>query len=240
MHATGLWDPYNNFHMGNCAEMCAAKYSISRGQQAGVVDSDEAPSKMDPKKLRSLRPVFVKDKAPSKQPPRTTEAQIPKTCLCKAGNSSPLSDGAAALILTSRSNASRMGLPILASIRGYADANQAPEWFTTAPSLAIPKALEHAGLSLKDIDYFEINEAFSVVDVANTKLLGLPPDRVNLHGGAVAMGHPIGCSGARIVVTLLNVLKTHGGRYGCAAICNGGGGASALVIESEAGRAGRM
>eukprot|EP00195_Chlamydomonas_chlamydogama_P013638 CAMPEP_0202892320 /NCGR_PEP_ID=MMETSP1392-20130828/2047_1 /ASSEMBLY_ACC=CAM_ASM_000868 /TAXON_ID=225041 /ORGANISM="Chlamydomonas chlamydogama, Strain SAG 11-48b" /LENGTH=404 /DNA_ID=CAMNT_0049576217 /DNA_START=124 /DNA_END=1338 /DNA_ORIENTATION=+ len=249
----GLWDPYSNIHMGSCAELCAAKYNISRDMQDAhaigshtraklaqergwaareilpitlpggrVVHQDEGTSKLDVNKLKSLRPVFKKEGGGS----------------VTAGNASPMTDGAAAVVLASRARAESLGLPIMAVIRSYADANQAPEWFTTTPAVAIPKAVERAQLQLHDIDYYEINEAFSVVDVANRQLLGLRDDRVNAHGGAVALGHPIGASGARILVTLLNVLRTKGARRGVTAICNGGGGASALVVELEQGGSG--
>mmetsp|Transcript_42738 Transcript_42738/g.142216 ORF Transcript_42738/g.142216 Transcript_42738/m.142216 type:complete len:266 (+) Transcript_42738:829-1626(+) len=150
-----------------------------------------------------------------------------------AANASTISDGAAALVLMSRSQAEAAGAPILATIRSSADAEQEPCWFTTAPAAAIPKALARAGLAISDVDFFEINEAFSVVSVANNQLLGLDPTRVNVRGGAVSIGHPIGASGARIVVTLLSVLREKGGKIGVAGICNGGGGASAIVIEAE-------
>lgn len=242
----GLWDPHNDIHMGGCAELCADKYNISRVQQdthaltthkrateaaaAGwsaaevvpvqlpggkTVSEDETLSKMNPAKLTSLQPVFKKDGSGS----------------VTAGNASPMSDGAAALVVASYEACQQRGLEVLAVIRGFADANQAPEWFTTTPALAVPRALAQAGVDAADVDYWEINQAFSVVDIVNRKLLGLPEDRVNAHGGAVALGHPIGCSGARILVTLINVLRTQGGRLGCASICNGGGGASALVLE---------
>ena len=143
-----------------------------------------------------------------------------------------MNDGAAALVLMSKEKADAMGIKPLAIIRSYADAEQAPEWFTTTPSLAIPKALAKAGLQLSDIDYTELNEAFSVVGIANIQKMQLDPAKVNVHGGAVSLGHPLGCSGARILVTLINVLKQHNGKLGVAAICNGGGGASAMVIEN--------
>mmetsp|Transcript_30469 Transcript_30469/g.86133 ORF Transcript_30469/g.86133 Transcript_30469/m.86133 type:complete len:356 (+) Transcript_30469:738-1805(+) len=246
----GLWDPHCNVHMGNCAEKCAGHFEFSREQQddhairsweraqaAGangfwkseivpitvpgrsgrpdtVVTADDALSKMDPEKLRALRPIFVDGGTVT------------------AGNASPISDGAAALALASGATAKDLGLKVLAKVRGYADAAQAPEWFTTTPTLAIRKALIQAQLDIAQVDYFEINEAFSVVDLANQHLLSLASERVNAHGGAVALGHPIGCSGARILVTLIHVLQHHGGRIGVASICNGGGGASAVVIES--------
>ena len=142
-----------------------------------------------------------------------------------------MNDGAAAVVLMSKEKADELGIKPLAIIKSYADAEQAPEWFTTTPSLAIPKAVAKAGLSIGDIDFVELNEAFSVVGIANTQKLGLSPAKVNVHGGAVSIGHPLGCSGARIIVTLINVLKQQGGKIGAAGICNGGGGASAMVIE---------
>jgi len=148
-----------------------------------------------------------------------------------APNSSPLSDGAAAVVLVSGDKLSSLGIVPVAKILGWGDAATKPEQFTTAPSLAIPKALKHAGLNLKDIDYFELNEAFSVVALANSKILGIPLEKMNAFGGAVALGHPLGCSGARILCTLVNVLKKKGGKKGCIGICNGGGGASSIVIE---------
>ena len=148
-----------------------------------------------------------------------------------AANSSTINDGAAAIVLMSEEKAISLGLKPLAYIRGYADAAQEPKWFTTSPSKAIPKALEKAGLAISDVDYFEFNEAFAVVGLANSKILGLEDTKVNVNGGAVSLGHPLGCSGARIIVTLLNVLEQNNGKIGAAAICNGGGGASAIVIE---------
>ena len=148
-----------------------------------------------------------------------------------AGNASSISDGAAALVLVSGQKALELGLEVIAKISGYGDAAQAPEKFTTAPALAVPKAISHAGLNASQIDYYEINEAFSVVAVANMKLLEVPAEKVNVHGGAVSLGHPLGCSGARIIVTLLGVLRQKSGKYGVAGVCNGGGGASALVVE---------
>jgi acetyl-CoA C-acetyltransferase len=164
-------------------------------------------------KISSLRPAFSKDGTVT------------------AANASTINDGAAALILMSREKADELGLKPIAIIKSYADAAQAPKWFTTAPAKALPKALAKANVSLEDIDYFEFNEAFSVVGLANMKLLGLSDDKVNVNGGAVSLGHPLGCSGARILVTLINVLHQNNGNFGAAAICNGGGGASAMVLE---------
>ncbi|KAK7292495.1 hypothetical protein RIF29_08276 [Crotalaria pallida] len=246
----GLWDVYNDFAMGMCAELCARRHAITRDHQdsyairsfqrgisahdAGhfaweitpveissgkgkpptLVDRDEGLAKFDAAKLRKLRPNFKEDGG-----------------TVTAGNASSISDGAAALVLVSEQKARELGLHVIAKIKGYADAAQAPELFPTAPTLAIPKAISNAGLEASQIDYYEINEAFSVVALANQKILGLNPEKVNVHGGAVSLGHPLGCSGARILVTLLGVLRQKNGRYGVAAICNGGGGASALVFE---------
>jgi acetyl-CoA C-acetyltransferase len=245
----GLWDPHNDAHMGNCAELCAEHYQISRQEmddhaveafqraqaaapfmqaelvpvqlppskqspQGSLLDFDESLSKINESKLRGLKPFFKQDGGS-----------------VTAGNSSPITDGGCALVLVSAAKAAELGCPVLAVVRGYGDANQDPEWFTTAPAAAVPKALKRAGLQQQDIDYWEINQAFSVVDLVNQKLLGLQPDRVNVHGGAVALGHPLGASGAIIITRLISVLRAAGGRRGLAAICNGGGGASAIVIE---------
>jgi acetyl-CoA C-acetyltransferase len=243
----GLTDVYHQNHMGNSAELCAKEYNITREAQdayaiesytraakawkAGnfteevvpvtvsskkgdiVVSEDEEYKQVNFEKIPQLKPVF--DKAGT----------------VTAANASTLNDGAAALILMSKEKAEKLGLKPLAKIIGYADAEQAPEWFTTTPSKAIPAAVQKAGLKMSDIQYFEINEAFSVVSIANNQLMNLDPAKVNINGGAVAIGHPLGCSGARILVTLLNVLKQQNARYGAAGICNGGGGGSALVIE---------
>ncbi|KAI4298835.1 hypothetical protein L6164_032351 [Bauhinia variegata] len=250
MMKDGLWDVYNDFGMGTCAELCADQHAITREEQdsyairsfergisaknAGVlnweivpvevfggrgkpstfVDKDEGLEKFDAAKLRKLRPSFKENGG-----------------TVTAGNASSISDGAAALVLVSGEKALQLGLQVIAKIKGYADAAQAPELFTTAPALAIPKAISNAGLEAAQIDYYEINEAFSVVALANQKLLGLNPEKLNVHGGAVSLGHPLGCSGARILVTLLGVLRHKKGKYGVGAVCNGGGGASALVFE---------
>jgi acetyl-CoA C-acetyltransferase len=179
-----------------------------------LVDKDEDPYTVNFDKMPGLKPVFKKDGTVT------------------AANASALNDGAAALVLMSAEKAAEMGLKPLARILSYADAQQAPEWFTTAPSKAIPLALKRAGKNINDIDFFEINEAFSVVSLANNKELGLTEDIVNVNGGAVAMGHPLGASGARILVTLISVLNQNNGKIGVAGICNGGGGASAIVIEN--------
>ncbi|KAI4305623.1 hypothetical protein L6164_028979 [Bauhinia variegata] len=246
----GLWDAYNDCAMGSCAELCADKHTITReeqdnfavrsfergiaahesgsftweivpvevpggrGKPSTVVDKDEGLGKFDAAKLRKLRPSF-KENGGS----------------VTAGNASSISDGAAALVLVSGEKAKELGLRVIAKISGYADAAQAPEFFTTAPALAIPKAISNAGLEASQIDFYEINEAFSVVALGNQKLLGLNPEKVNVHGGAVSLGHPLGCSGARILVTLLGVLRQKNGKYGVGGVCNGGGGASALVVE---------
>lgn len=244
----GLLDVYNKVPMGNCAETCAKEYNISREDQdafaissyeraaqawhegkfkdevisvsvpqrkgdAIVVSEDEEYKNVKMDKISSLRPAFDK------------EGTI------TAANASTLNDGASALVLASKEAVEKYGLNPMAKIRSYADAAQDPEWFTTAPSLAIPKALDKAGIKKEDVDFWELNQAFSVVGIANTKILGLDPSKVDVNGGAVALGHPLGNSGSRIVVTLINVLKQNGGKIGGAGICNGGGGASAMIIE---------
>lgn len=178
------------------------------------MDRDEEPWNVKFDKIPSLRPAFVKDGTVT------------------AANASTMNDGAAALVLMSREKAESLGLKPLARVRGYADAEQAPEWFTTSPSLAVPKAVKKAGLEMKDIAYFELNEAFSVVGIVNSQKMKISADQVNIWGGAVSIGHPLGCSGARIMVTLLHILKDKNAQYGAAGICNGGGGASAMVIEN--------
>lgn len=244
----GLTDVYHQTAMGVSAELCATKYGITREQQdafaiesykrsaaawAGgkfkdevvpvtvktrkgdvVVAEDEEFKAVNFEKLPGLKPVF----------------QAGGTVT--AANASTINDGAAAMVLMSAEKAASLGLKPLAKVRAYADAEQAPEWFTTSPALAIPRAVEKAGLKMSDISYYEINEAFSVVSLANIQLLKLDPAKVNVNGGAVSLGHPLGCSGARIIVTLINVLKQNNAKYGVAGICNGGGGASAIVIEA--------
>jgi acetyl-CoA C-acetyltransferase len=245
----GLLDVYSKVPMGNCAELCATKYEITREQQdefainsykraaaawqAGrfndevvgvsvpqrkgepiVITEDEEYKNVFLDKIPGLRPAFDKDGT------------------ITAANASTLNDGASALILASEEAVAKYGLKPLAKIVSYADAAQEPEWFTTAPSLAVPKALEKANLSIANIDYWELNQAFSVVGLANMKILGLDPAKVDVNGGAVALGHPLGNSGSRVIVTLLHVLKQNNAQLGAAAICNGGGGASAMVIES--------
>lgn len=244
----GLWDVYNDYHMGSAAELCAAECGIGREEQdafaiasyqrsqsaqsAGkfkaeivpveikdrrgnstMVEEDEEVTAVNFSKIPELRPVFKKDGTVT------------------AANASTLNDGAAALVLISKTKMEALGLKAIGKIRGYADAQKAPEWFTTAPAQAIPKAIAHAGITAADVDFYEINEAFSVVALANNRELNLSADKVNVNGGAVSLGHPLGASGARIVVTLLSVLEQRDCKIGVAGICNGGGGASALVIE---------
>lgn len=244
----GLWDVYNDFHMGNAAELCARECNISREQQdefaitsykraikahedgsfsdeitvmkvkdrkgnVTKVEMDEELGKVKFDKIPGLRPVFDKEGTVT------------------AANASSINDGAAAVLLMSEERAKELGLTPIARIRGHASAAKAPEWFTTAPADAIPLAFKRAGITKNDVDLFEINEAFSVVSLINNQLLELDPEKVNIHGGAVSIGHPIGCSGARIVVTLLHALKKTNGSIGAAGICNGGGGASAMVVE---------
>ncbi|SHF71100.1 acetyl-CoA C-acetyltransferase [Flavobacterium segetis] len=248
MQKDGLSDAYDNSAMGVCADLCATEYKFSREEQdnyaiqsyersakawsTGKFDNEVVPvavpqRKGDPiivtkdeeftnvklEKIPSLNPVFTKDGTVT------------------AANASTINDGAAAVILMTEERAMALGLKPLAYISGYADAAQEPKWFTTSPSKALPKALSKAGLTISDVDYFEFNEAFAVVGLANTKILDLDNNKVNVNGGAVSLGHPLGCSGVRIIVTLLNVLEQNNGKIGAAAICNGGGGASAIVIE---------
>lgn len=244
----GLWDVYNDYAMGNAAELCAKECNISREEQDAfaiesykrsqtannegrfkneiipieipqykgdpiVMDKDEEPFKVKFDKIPTLKSAFQKGGSVT------------------AANASTMNDGAAALVLMSREKATALGLKPLAIIKGYADAEQAPEWFTTSPSVALPIAIKKSGIKAEDISYYEINEAFSVVGVVNTQKLRLKPEQVNINGGGVSLGHPLGCSGARIIVTLINVLDQQKAKYGAAGICNGGGGASAVVIE---------
>jgi acetyl-CoA C-acetyltransferase len=248
MQRDGLSDAYDNSAMGVSADLCASEYGFSRENQDDfAIQSYERSAKAwETAKFdneivsvevpqRRGEPVIVSkdeefsnvklDKIP------TLNAAFTKDGTVTAANASTLNDGAAALILMSEEKALSLGLKPLAYIRSYADAAQEPKWFTTSPSLAIPKALEKAGLSIADVDYFEFNEAFAVVGLANSKILGLDASKVNVNGGAVSLGHPLGCSGARIIVTLLNVLEQNNAKIGAAAICNGGGGASAIIIE---------
>lgn len=243
----GLLDVYSGKIMGSCAEVCATEYKISREEQdnyaimsyqrsadawaKGKFKEEVIPVEVQTKKgtvlfaedeeyknvnfdkLKQLKPAFEKDGT------------------ITAANASTINDGAAAVVLMSKEKAEKLGIKPLAIIRSYADAEQDPLWFTTTPSKAMPKAVEKAGLKMSDVDYFEINEAFSVVALANAKILNIPLEKLNVHGGAVSLGHPLGASGARIIVTLINVLKQNNARYGLAGICNGGGGASAMLIE---------
>ena len=245
----GLVDVYDQVAMGHFADVCASEYKISRADQdafatqsyqkaqaarnngwfideiipvsipqkkgpAIVIDQDEEPLKVNFEKIAQLHPAFSKEGTVT------------------AANASTMNDGAAALVLMSADKAKELGIPPIAIIKGFADAEQDPKWFTTTPALALPKALTKAGLTKEQIDYFEFNEAFSVVGIANSKILAIDAAKVNVHGGAVALGHPLGCSGARIVVTLIHILHKNKATYGAAAICNGGGGASAMVIEA--------
>jgi acetyl-CoA C-acetyltransferase len=245
----GLWDVYNDYHMGSAAELCATECGFSREEQdafaissyqksqaaqtAGKFESEIVAVEVKDRKgditlvSKDEEPFTVKfDKIPGLKPAFKKDGTV------TAANASTLNDGAAALVLMSADKAKELGLKPLAKILAYADAQQAPEWFTTAPSKAIPLALKRAGKTVNDVDFFEINEAFSVVSLANNKEMGLNADKVNVNGGAVSLGHPLGASGARIVVTLLSVLAQNTGKIGVAGICNGGGGASAIVVES--------
>ena len=245
----GLWDVYNDYHMGSAAELCAAECNISReDQDAYAIASYQRALKAQSEGLfkAEITPVELKDKkgevtlfSDDEEPKAVKFDKVPglkpvfkKDGTVTAANASSLNDGAAAVVLMSREKADELGIKPLAKLIAYADAQQAPQWFTTAPSKAIPLALHRAGLTAEQIDYYEINEAFSVVSLANNQALNLDAAKVNVNGGAVALGHPLGASGARIIVTLLNVLQQNKGRYGAAGICNGGGGASAMVIEN--------
>lgn len=244
----GLTDVYHNYAMGNAAELCAKECGVSREAQdafavesyqrsqaawaKGAFDAEIVPVPIPQRKGDPI--LFAKDeeafnvkfdKIPELKPAFTKDGTV------TAANASTMNDGAAAVVLMSKAKADAMGIKPLAIIRSYADAEQAPEWFTTTPSLAVPKAVAKAGLKMSDIDYTELNEAFSVVGIVNAQKMQLDPAKVNVHGGAVSLGHPLGCSGARIIVTLINVLKQQGGKIGAAGICNGGGGASAMVVE---------
>ncbi len=245
----GLLDVYSKVPMGNCAELCAKEHNISREDQdnfaissyqraadaweKGKFNDEVVPvsvpqRKGDPKIVSKDEEYtnVVLDKIPGLRPAFDKEGTI------TAANASTINDGASAILLASKEAIEKYNLTPIAKLVSYADAAQSPEWFTTAPSLAVPKALEKAGMAISDIDYWELNQAFSVVGIANTKILGLNPAKVDVNGGAVALGHPLGNSGSRIIVTLINVLKQNNGRYGGAAICNGGGGASAMIIEN--------
>lgn len=244
----GLTDVYGNVPMGNCAELCAKDMKFSREEQdAFAIESYKrsAAAWSAGKFKEEVIPVTVKTKkgdvdfAEDEEYKNVNFEKIPtlkpvfsKEGTVTAANASTMNDGAAALVLMSKEKAEALGLKPIAKIKAYADAEQAPEWFTTAPSLAVPKAVEKAGLKMSDISYFELNEAFSVVGLANIKLMNLDAGKVNVNGGAVSLGHPLGASGARILVTLINVLKQNKAKYGAAGICNGGGGASAMIIEN--------
>ena len=244
----GLIDVYHNYPMGNAGDLCAKEFNISREAQDeyaiesykrsqaawdnGLFDKEIVPVEVPQKKGEPVKitkdeePWNVKfDKIPGLRPAFSKDGTI------TAANASTLNDGATALVLMSKEKAEALGVKPIAKIRAYADVEQAPEWFTTSPSLAVPKAVAKAGLKMEDIEYYELNEAFSVVAIVNMDKMGLSPDRVNVNGGAVALGHPLGSSGARIVTTLISVLEQKSSKYGVAAICNGGGGASAIVIE---------
>jgi acetyl-CoA C-acetyltransferase len=248
MAKDGLTDVYKDYAMGNAAELCARECNISREQQDEfaiesykrsqasvnegrfeneIVGVEIPQRKGDPVLfLKDEEPFNVKfEKIPDLKSPFEKGGSV------TAANASTINDGAAALVLISKEKADSMGLKPIAKIISYADAEQAPEWFTTTPSLAVPKAIKKAGLEIDNIDFFELNEAFSVVGIVNTQNMKLDASKVNVNGGAVALGHPLGCSGARIIVTLINVLKQNNGKIGAAGICNGGGGASAMVIE---------
>jgi acetyl-CoA C-acetyltransferase len=245
----GLTDVYDGRAMGNAAELCAKECGISREAQdafatesykrsqaaweKGLFAHEVVPVEIPQRKGDPM--VFAKDEEPynvkfDKIP--TLSPAFQKDGTVTAANASTMNDGAAALVLMSKEKADSLGLQPLAMVRSWADAEQAPEWFTTTPSLAVPRAVSKAGLKMEDIQYWELNEAFSVVGIENSRRMKLNPANVNVHGGAVSLGHPLGCSGARIIVTLIHVLKANKARYGAAGICNGGGGASAMVIEN--------
>lgn len=248
MQKDGLVDAYDNNAMGVCADLCATEYKITREEQdafaiqsytrsakaweEGKFDNEIVPVAVPQRRGESI--IITKDEEFTnvkldKIP--TLNAVFTKDGTVTAANASTINDGAAAMILMSEEKAISLGLKPLAFIKSYADAAQEPKWFTTTPAMAIPKALKKANITIEDVDYFEFNEAFAVVGLANSKILGLDNTQVNVNGGAVSLGHPLGCSGARIIVTLLNVLEQNNGKIGAAAICNGGGGASAIIIE---------
>lgn len=245
----GLTDVYDGKAMGNAAELCARECGISRADQdnfavesykrsqaawnEGRFNEEIVPVSIPSRKgepeifAKDEEPFNVKfDKIPDLKPAFQKDGTV------TAANASTMNDGAAALVLMSKEKAEELGLKPIAKVVSYADAEQAPEWFTTTPAIAVPKAVAKAGLKMEDISYFELNEAFAVVGIENTKRMKLDPSKVNVNGGAVSVGHPLGASGARIIVTLINVLKQNKARYGAAGICNGGGGASAMVIEN--------
>ncbi|AWG26447.1 acetyl-CoA C-acyltransferase [Flavobacterium kingsejongi] len=248
MQKDGLTDAYDNNAMGVCADLCATEYKITREEQdanaiqsyeraakaweAGKFDNEVVPVAVPQRKgdpimvTRDEEYTNVKlDKIPALNPVFTKDGTV------TAANASTINDGAGAVILMTEEKAKALGLQPLAYITGYADAEQEPKWFTTSPSKALPKALKKAGVAIEDVDFFEFNEAFAVVGIANAKILGLNDSKINVNGGAVSLGHPLGCSGVRILITLLNVLEQNNAKIGAAAICNGGGGASAMVIE---------
>ena len=245
----GLTDVYDGKAMGNAAELCASTCGVSReDQDAFAVESYKRSQAATtggkfeneiipvPIPQRSGDPVvFAKDEEPFNvkfDKIASLKGAFQKDGTVTAANASTMNDGAAALVLMSKEKATELGLKPIAKIISYADAEQAPEWFTTTPSLAVPKAVAKAGLKMEDISYWELNEAFAVVGIENSRRMKLDPSKVNVNGGAVSIGHPLGCSGARIIVTLINVLKQNNAKYGAAGICNGGGGASAMVIEN--------
>lgn len=244
----GLWEVYNEFAMGNCADNTAREMKISREAQdeyaiksykrtAAANDSGKLKAEIVPVEVpqRKGDPVMISEdeeyknvkfeKIPQLRPVFSKDGTV------TAANASTINDGASALVLMSKEKADALGIKPLAKIRGFADAAQDPLWFTTSPALAIPKAIKHAGIDASEVDFYEINEAFSVVALANIQMLNLNPEKVNVFGGGVSLGHPLGCSGARIISTLTNVLHQENGHIGVAGICNGGGGASAIVIE---------
>ncbi|MGB5781732.1 MAG: acetyl-CoA C-acyltransferase [Eudoraea sp.] len=248
MQKDGLVDVYDQNAMGVCADACAVEYDFSREDQdnfaiqsykrsAEAWKSGKFSDEVVPVEVPQRRgePIIVSedeeyknvklDKIPALRPAFSKDGTV------TAANASTINDGAAALVLMSAEKAKELGLKPIASIKSYADAAQEPKWFTTAPAKALPKAIAKAGISMEDVDYFEFNEAFAVVGLANMKLLKLKDNNVNVNGGAVSLGHPLGCSGARIIITLLSVLEQNNGKIGAAAICNGGGGASAIILE---------
>lgn len=250
MQKDGLVDAYDQNAMGVCADDCATEYNFSREEQdafaiqsysrsaaawdTGKFDNEvvpvEVPQRRGEPKIVSKDEEYTNvklEKIPALRPAFTKDGTV------TAANASTINDGAGAMVLMSADKAKELGLTPLATIKSYADAAQEPKWFTTAPAKALPKALDKAGIKLEDVDYFEFNEAFSVVGLANMKILGLSDDKVNVNGGAVSLGHPLGCSGVRILITLLNVLEQNDAKIGAAAICNGGGGASALVLQRQ-------
>ena len=245
----GLTDVYDGKAMGNAAELCASTCGVSREEQdtfaiesykrsQAATEAGKFADEIVPVEIpqRNGAPViFAKDEEPFNvkfDKIVTLKGAFQKDGTVTAANASTMNDGAAALVLMSKEKAEELGLKPIGKIVSYADAEQAPEWFTTSPAIAVPKAVEKAGLKMEDISFWELNEAFAVVGIENSKRMKLDPAKVNVNGGAVSLGHPLGCSGARIIVTLLNVLKQNNAKYGAAGICNGGGGASAMVIEN--------